>query len=98
MIRHLGPKLILNPFFFLEPPRVSRKSACTSHDSCDVSWLGLCEATANHGGHGSGARLQEATTTWDRTRRPALWRRRDHRYRPLRRAIYRRFMARTELI
>jgi hypothetical protein len=98
-------KLLLNPFFFLEATGEvyqGNSGVFQSHDRGDVSWLGrlrgyrdITEGTNldlgasfarghNDVGPDSTTRLFGVDATI--------------RYRPLRRAIYRRFMGRTELI
>jgi hypothetical protein len=98
-------KLLLNPFFFLEATGEvyqGNSGVFQSHDRGDVSWLGrlrgyrdITEGTNLDIG-ASFARGHNDVTADTTTRLFGV----DAtvRYRPLRRAIYRRFMGRTELM
>jgi hypothetical protein len=98
-------KLILNPFLFLEATGEvyqGNSGLFTSHDRSDVSWVGrlrgyrdLTEGTNldvgasfARGHNDAGPDFTTRVIAVDAT----------FRYRPLRRSIYRRLMARTELI
>jgi hypothetical protein len=98
-------KLILNPFFFLEATGEvyqGNSGVFQSHEPSDVSWLGRLRgyrditegtnldlgASFTSGHNDAGFNTKTRLFGVDATVR----------YRPLRRAIYRRFLGRTELI
>ena len=99
-------KLLLNPLFFLEATGEvyqGNSGPFQTHERNDVSWLGRLrgyrDITESQRISMSACRSRGATTTPGRiSRRGVFGVDATCRYRPLRRAIYRRFMGRTELM